>query len=175
MAFLREDFRLEQAACRIDKVPRYKAVIPAEEDLSPLMPYINAVARTVFYDPEEPVIVFRLDQYKVALRKNLAQIAEVQDIEEGRKARDKVEAFLQDLAQRKAEITPRPEPRTLPPALEIYKYLPKTNCGQCGEATCLAFAAKLSTGEADLSLCRPLFEEDKWQEEKDKLLSLLEA
>ena len=173
MPFLREDFRLEPAACRIDQTPRYKTVIPAEEDLSPLMPYVNAVSRVVFYDPEEPVIVFRLGPYKVALRPALAQIAEVQDIEQGKKAREELERFLEDLWQRREEISPRHEPRRRPPALELYKYLPKTNCGLCGEATCLAFAAKLSTGEAELDLCRPIFEEPKWSEAREKLSALL--
>ncbi|MHC1597228.1 MAG: (Fe-S)-binding protein, partial [Methermicoccaceae archaeon] len=27
--------------------------------------------------------------------------------------------------------------------LEVYKYLPQTNCGECGETTCMAFAARL--------------------------------
>ena len=30
-------------------------------------------------------------------------------------------------------------------ALDIYKVLPKTNCGECGVPTCLAFAMQLAT------------------------------
>ncbi|RLG45420.1 MAG: hypothetical protein DRN92_06785 [Thermoproteota archaeon] len=26
---------------------------------------------------------------------------------------------------------------------DVYKYLPRTNCGECGETTCMAFAVKL--------------------------------
>ncbi len=172
MKFLRDDFRLEQAACRVERVPRYKILIPAEEDLSEIMPYVNAVARVVFYDPEEPVLVFRLEEKKVALRPHLAQLAEVGDVEEGRLWREKLERFLEDIWARREEITPRREPHTLPPALEIYKLLPKTNCGECGEATCLAFAAKLSTGEADLSAC-PVLEQPEHAAAKEKLASLL--
>jgi len=40
--------------------------------------------------------------------------------------------------------------------LELYRYLPKTNCGECGEATCLAFAARVLSGERKLSDCKPL-------------------
>ncbi|NPB09823.1 MAG: hypothetical protein GXO17_05655 [Thermodesulfobacteria bacterium] len=174
MAFLRDDFRLEQASCKVESVPRYKILIPAEEDLSELMPYLNAVARVVFYDPEEPVIVFRLDEKKVALRPFLAQLAEVGNIEEGRLWREKLEKYLEEVWARREEISPRHQPRTLPPALEIYKLLPQTNCGQCGEATCLAFAAKLSTGEADLSAC-PVLKEEKFAEAGKKLSALLEG
>ncbi|MBA2861994.1 acetyl-CoA decarbonylase/synthase complex subunit gamma [Methanococcus maripaludis] len=41
-------------------------------------------------------------------------------------------------------------------AMDIYKLLPKTNCGKCGEASCMAFAAKLSQKEAELSSCPQL-------------------
>ncbi|MFC1942331.1 acetyl-CoA decarbonylase/synthase complex subunit gamma [Chloroflexota bacterium] len=37
--------------------------------------------------------------------------------------------------------------------IEIFKLLPKTNCGDCGVPTCLAFAMNLATGKAALSAC----------------------
>jgi acetyl-CoA decarbonylase/synthase complex subunit gamma len=37
--------------------------------------------------------------------------------------------------------------------LAIFKLLPKTNCGECGVPTCLAFAMALASGKATLSQC----------------------
>lgn len=37
--------------------------------------------------------------------------------------------------------------------LEIFKLLPKTNCKDCGMASCLAFAMALATEKANLELC----------------------
>lgn len=37
--------------------------------------------------------------------------------------------------------------------IQIYKLLPQTNCKDCGEPTCLAFAMKLAAGKAELSKC----------------------
>ncbi|MDL1964102.1 MAG: acetyl-CoA decarbonylase/synthase complex subunit gamma [Deltaproteobacteria bacterium] len=37
--------------------------------------------------------------------------------------------------------------------IEIFKKLPKTNCGKCGVPTCLAFAMKLAAGQAELNAC----------------------
>ncbi len=45
--------------------------------------------------------------------------------------------------------------------IEIFKLLPKTNCGQCGVPTCLAFAMSLAAGKADLSKCPQISEEAK--------------
>ena len=37
--------------------------------------------------------------------------------------------------------------------MAIFKHMPKTNCGQCGVPTCLAFAMKLAAGGASLDQC----------------------
>jgi len=43
--------------------------------------------------------------------------------------------------------------------IEIFKLLPKTNCGACGVPTCLAFAMSLAAGKAELSKCPHLSED----------------
>ena len=48
-------------------------------------------------------------------------------------------------------------------AMEIFKFLPKTNCQECGERTCLAFAGAVFTGRAGLSSC-PYVPEAKLQQ-----------
>jgi acetyl-CoA decarbonylase/synthase complex subunit gamma len=43
--------------------------------------------------------------------------------------------------------------------IEIFKLLPKTNCGKCGVPTCLAFAMQLAAGKAELTACPTVSEE----------------
>ncbi len=45
--------------------------------------------------------------------------------------------------------------------LDIYKQLPKKNCGECGPPTCLAFAMALASGKTELSACPYVSEEAK--------------
>jgi acetyl-CoA decarbonylase/synthase complex subunit gamma len=45
--------------------------------------------------------------------------------------------------------------------LQIFKLLPKTNCGECGVPTCMAFAMKLAAMNADLAACPYASEEAK--------------
>ncbi len=45
--------------------------------------------------------------------------------------------------------------------IEIFKLLPKTNCKECGDPTCLAFAMKLAAGKAELTLCPYVSDEVK--------------
>ncbi|HIE29114.1 TPA: acetyl-CoA decarbonylase/synthase complex subunit gamma [Candidatus Poribacteria bacterium] len=45
--------------------------------------------------------------------------------------------------------------------LEIYKLLPRTNCGECGPPTCLAFAMQLAQKKASLDQCPYVSDEAK--------------
>jgi len=41
----------------------------------------------------------------------------------------------------------------MPTAIEVYKLLPKTNCGKCGFPTCLAFAMQIAAGKKSIEDC----------------------
>jgi acetyl-CoA decarbonylase/synthase, CODH/ACS complex subunit gamma len=45
--------------------------------------------------------------------------------------------------------------------IQIFKLLPKTNCGECGVPTCLAFAMNLASGKAELEKCPYVSDEAK--------------
>ncbi len=45
--------------------------------------------------------------------------------------------------------------------IQIFKLLPKTNCGECGVPTCLAFAMNLAGGKAELDKCPYVSDEAK--------------
>lgn len=47
--------------------------------------------------------------------------------------------------------------------IQIFKLLPKTNCGECDSPTCLAFAMKLAAGQAELDACPYVSDEAKEQ------------
>jgi len=56
--------------------------------------------------------------------------------------------------------------------IEVYKLLPGTNCKECGETNCMAFAAKLVNRETTIQNCPPLLNE-KYKSAFDKLWALL--
>jgi acetyl-CoA decarbonylase/synthase complex subunit gamma len=62
-----------------------------------------------------------------------------------------------------------PEKATL---LSVYGYLPQTNCGECGEPNCMAFASKLLERKANPEDCPPL-KKPKYKEQMAKLIELL--
>ena len=61
----------------------------------------------------------------------------------------------------------------LPGPLDIYPLLPGTNCQECGEANCMAFATKLAEYTVKVDLCDPLFREDQYAKKRVKLIDLI--
>lgn len=60
----------------------------------------------------------------------------------------------------------------MPSIYEVYEFLPKTNCGKCGESTCIAFASKILRRETGLDECLPL-KEPSHSNQRQKLVELL--
>jgi acetyl-CoA decarbonylase/synthase complex subunit gamma len=56
--------------------------------------------------------------------------------------------------------------------IDVYMLLPRTNCKECGEANCMAFATKLVNLEVSIEQCPPLLEEEH-EEEYNNLREML--
>ena len=70
-------------------------------------------------------------------------------------------------------VTPVPREKVKVDHAEIYKYLPKTDCGICEEQSCYAFAIKLVGRETTLDKCTPLLDA-KYTTNLEHLRALLE-
>jgi acetyl-CoA decarbonylase/synthase, CODH/ACS complex subunit gamma len=44
--------------------------------------------------------------------------------------------------------------------IDVYKLLPKTNCKECGQENCMAFATKIVNREVNIDQCTPLFKKE---------------
>jgi acetyl-CoA decarbonylase/synthase complex subunit gamma len=44
--------------------------------------------------------------------------------------------------------------------IDIYKLLPKTNCKECGQENCMAFATKIVNREVNIDQCKPLLKKE---------------
>jgi ArsR family metal-binding transcriptional regulator len=70
-------------------------------------------------------------------------------------------------------VTPVPREKVKVDHMEIYDYLPKTNCQVCEEQSCYSFAIRLIASETSLGKCTPLTEE-KYATNLEHLRTLLE-
>ena len=147
------------------------ATVKVKADLSPVMPYVNSVKKNAYYDSSLPTIVWKEGYHKFFIRKNELGINNLHDRSHAERKVKKLIEWLNDLWGRRDEIEPSFETRKPPPVLTILKFLPRTNCGKCGEPSCMAFAAKISEGDLTLDKCPPLFE-DEMAENLGKLREL---
>ena len=85
---------------------------------------------------------------------------------------EKIVAWLQreinSTWESREEIEPSVESARQPAMMEVLKLLPRTNCKECGEPTCMVFAVRVIEGAKDQSNCPPL-QEDKREELKNYL------
>jgi Uncharacterized protein conserved in archaea len=82
----------------------------------------------------------------------------IKNEEEAREALDNLKKTLNEAIAKGVAPAPREKVRVEP--MELYKYLPQTNCGKCGEQSCYTFAIKLMSGETSLDKCIPLKESE---------------
>lgn len=57
--------------------------------------------------------------------------------------------------------------------MDIYPLLPQTNCGECEEANCMAFATKAAEYTLGIKACTPLYREREYAEKRAKLEALM--
>lgn len=153
---------LEQAFCHKPK-GCFKAKLITPTNLSPLFPYLRSQTKVLFFKPEE-IIEFKWQNqgtfYRVLLDRNSITWGIVSGYEEALNVWKNLSLFLKETLLNLDQIEPNSQPVKRATALEIYKWLPKTNCRDCGENSCLAFAARLSIGEVELSNCPHLNDQD---------------
>jgi ArsR family metal-binding transcriptional regulator len=154
------NIELESPAC-LPGAPVWAAKAQVPNDVSEVMPYLNAVLDRAFYDGDNNYIIWEDDGRKYALRPHELAVGAVLNRDEAhglvRKAVDKINKIW----EQRNEITPDYSKRTPPKLLDILKHLPRTNCGLCGLASCMAFAAELVEGNRCLEDCPPLCEKEK--------------
>jgi ArsR family metal-binding transcriptional regulator len=75
--------------------------------------------------------------------------------------------------ERRHELAAITERKRAPRHLDIWELLPRTNCGRCGEATCLAFAVKLILRKRTLEECPPLQDDASFADRRATLETML--
>lgn len=130
-------------------------------DLAEALPYLNAELPQGSYVVALPVLTFMDGPRMVSVFRDRIAVAKAGDIVDAWTALERVRVLVNDVWERRAQITPSFELRQRPSALEILKRLPGTNCKACGQATCMAFAWAVWRGEAEPRLCAPVFEGER--------------
>lgn len=132
-----------------------------EGDIGELLPLLNTVLKGHLYFRDPPSLTIKLPGKLVTLTPRTISINIVKDEREA----DEILEWLMEAAagtyERKDEIEPSFEVAPRPRVLDILRLLPRTNCRECGLATCMVFAVKVSEGAKGIGDCPCLDEEGK--------------
>jgi ArsR family metal-binding transcriptional regulator len=140
-----------------------KIIVVGEADaaLDGALPLLNAILpNVVSYNPFAGVMTLRRRPGLITIYPRRVMITQVSDVEEGLALLAATRDLLNRTWARRDEIQPRPEGRSVPRPLDVYELLPRSNCGACGEATCMAFAFGLLESRHQPEECPALVDPD---------------
>jgi len=150
------------------------AIANLSEDIGEVLPYLAAVIKVCTYDDATKTLTFRHDGKGVALYPRRITVTKLQDREEAKRVLEELKALINNTYDNRHNIQPRYKKGGELKYLDVFRLLPGTNCKECGEPTCLAFATELVQQETDIAQCFPLFSE-RFEEKRKKLLGMLHA
>jgi len=117
-----------------------------DQDISDVLPYLNTALGGADYMKSPPALTLKMHGKLITLHPREIFINALKDDEEAEKILEWLKKEINEAWEKRAEIEPTYEPPAAPQMLEILKLLPKTNCGECGEPTCIVFALRTAEG-----------------------------
>ena len=149
------------------------AIVSFDEDLTELLPYLNAVLGPAIYSQDPPYLRVLRGGRVVTFHPHEIAISKLTDDRAAEQEFLKLRRLIRRTARRAGagEIEPCFESIGEVKALDVFKLLPRTNCGRCGRPTCMAFAVAVAMGKAGPEDCPLLVEADQ-AEARRRLLRL---
>ena len=137
-----------------------------EQDIGEALPYLNAELGGFEYFSDPPVVTFRVQGKIITVHPREIAVNALKDETEADKILEWLKREINVAWEKRDEIEPRYKGAPKPKVLEILKLLPKTNCRECGQPTCMVFAARIVEGAKGPEDCPPLNGENRMKLEK---------
>jgi len=127
-----------------------------EQDVSDVIPYLNSVLGGFEYLSDPPAVTFRAQGKLITVHGNKIAVNALKDEIEATKIVEWLKNEINDAWDKKDSIEPCYTGMPKPGIIEILKRLPKTNCRDCNEPTCMVFATKIAEGAKGSQDCPQL-------------------
>ncbi len=141
--------------------------------LDGVIPYLAILPGVIAYNPETLTLTFRRQPGFLTIYPDKVYITQVKEVGAGLEALDALKDAINATWEHRAELTAVTTARRAPRHLDIYTLLPQTNCKQCGELTCLAFAVLLIQQKCSLDECLPLQQDPAFSDRRVTLEAML--
>jgi ArsR family metal-binding transcriptional regulator len=174
MKMLLRSYKITRVLPCIADPEKIRVIAQVPDGIQEVFPYLNAILKGCIYNHPANTLTIRKDQKLITLHAFHIALAKVEDEKEAEELLKWLKDLINETYERRSEIEPNYSKGADLKALDLYKLLPGTNCKECGEPACLAFAVKLAGQEAGILKCGPLFS-GKYQEKRKVLIELLHA
>jgi ArsR family metal-binding transcriptional regulator len=141
--------------------------------LTEVIPYLATLPDVIVYNPVTCTVTFRRPHGFMTLSADNIYITKVRDVEEGLELFKVLTDAVNAIWAHRSELIAVTTARSAPRLLNIWILLPQTNCKQCGEATCMAFAAALLQHNRSVLECPLLIEDSSFGDRKAVLEAML--
>ncbi len=134
-----------------------------DQDVSDAIPYLNASLGGFSYVKDPPSVTFRSQGKLITVHGKKMAVNALKNEEEAKKIIEWLKREINEAWENRDRIEPCYESMPVPKIIEILKLLPKSNCRECGEPTCMVFAARVAEGAKGADNCPPIgpLEKDK--------------
>jgi ArsR family metal-binding transcriptional regulator len=131
-----------------------------DDDISNALPFLNAVLGGDSYIKDPPSVTLRSQGKLIAVHARKIAINALRDEEEARHILEWLRKEINDAWEQRETIVPKYDGKSKPHLLDIFKLLPRTNCRECGQPTCMMFASLAVEGAKSSGDC-PRIEGEK--------------
>lgn len=132
-----------------------------DQDISGVLPYLNSVLGGFEYFKDPPAVTFKMHGKLITVHPKEIAINALKDETEVDKILEWLKQEINDAWVRRNEIVPCYEGVGKPKVFEILKLLPKTNCRECGDPTCMVFATRMAEGAKGIEKCKQISDGNK--------------
>jgi ArsR family metal-binding transcriptional regulator len=144
-----------------------------DRSLEEVIPYLATLPGVISYNPEMLTLTFRRQPGFLTLYPEKVYITQVKDADAGLEVLDVLKEAINATWEHRDELSAVTMARRAPRHLDIYALLPQTNCKECGEATCLAFAVQLIQQNCALEQCLPMQQDPAFSDRRATLEAML--
>ncbi|MDY0219872.1 MAG: (Fe-S)-binding protein [Desulfobacterium sp.] len=149
------DLEIFKSKCRAD-AKGIHCFAHLHQDVSDALPYLNAALGGFEYLKDLPAVTFRAQGKLITVYGKKIAVNALKDEVEAKKIVEWLKNEINDSWEKKDTIDPCYTGMPRPGIMEILKLLPKTNCRECGQPTCMVFATLVAQGAKGAEECKPL-------------------
>ncbi len=137
--------RIMRAECN----PHFEAlhvIASLDEDISQVLPYLNTALGGSRYLKDPPEIMFQAHGKLIKVGGREIAVNALKDEDEADKILTWLKNEINQAWDDRENIEPSTKGAAQPQVMEILKLLPRTNCRDCGQPTCMVFAVQMAEG-----------------------------